>query len=202
MKTFRAAAFGAAALLAFAQIAQAAPVKWEVADGGNGHSYEVVSVLTGSISWTAAKADADSKGGYLATLTSSVENDFVFDLIDDPAFWQDNGGVNFGPWFGLSRDPLAAAPADGWVWENGEGVLGFENWRVGEPNGDGNYAHFLAFNDGVPRVDMWNDQPDNSAFVKAYVIEYDPTPVPVPAALPLLIGGIGALGFLRRRKTC
>jgi hypothetical protein len=28
-----------------------------------------------------------------------------------------------------------------------------------------------------------------------------PTPVPLPAALPLLFGGIFGLGFMRRRKT-
>jgi hypothetical protein len=28
-----------------------------------------------------------------------------------------------------------------------------------------------------------------------------PTPVPLPAALPLLLGGVAGLGFMRRRKS-
>ncbi|HID67378.1 MAG TPA: VPLPA-CTERM sorting domain-containing protein [Roseibacterium sp.] len=38
-----------------------------------------------------------------------------------------------------------------------------------------------------------------------YVVEYDAapiSPVPIPASLPLIVGGLGLMGFLgRRRKT-
>ncbi|WP_282044584.1 VPLPA-CTERM sorting domain-containing protein [Roseibium album] len=45
----------------------------------------------------------------------------------------------------------------------------------------------------------WNDIPNN-ANVRASLVEYSVTPVPVPAALPLLIGGLGLLGYAARRK--
>jgi hypothetical protein len=70
----------------FAGNLYAVPVQWSVADGGNGHYYEVVSVPE-SIIWSDAKIAAEASGGYLATITSSQENEFVFNLTDNPIFW-------------------------------------------------------------------------------------------------------------------
>ena len=66
-------------------------VQWAVADGGNDHFYQGVCACTvcdGSdgITWTDAKAAAEVKSGYLATITSSAENDFAFGVIDDAGF--------------------------------------------------------------------------------------------------------------------
>jgi len=60
----------------------AVPVHWEV----NGHRYEPVGV--GSfITWDEAHQAATDAGGYLVTITSAEENDFVFSLIDFDEFW-------------------------------------------------------------------------------------------------------------------
>ncbi len=61
-------------------VSSATIVEWSTGVGGNGHLYEAVEAQLG-ISWTEARDAAISKGGYLVTLTSQAENDFVFGLI-------------------------------------------------------------------------------------------------------------------------
>src|SRR5688572_27850883 len=59
-------------------------VEWRAVDGGNGHGYEAVLAPQG-ISWTQARDAADALGGYLATITSAAENEFVYQQVaDDP----------------------------------------------------------------------------------------------------------------------
>ncbi|MBK9775553.1 MAG: hypothetical protein IPP62_04190 [bacterium] len=48
------------------------PIAWNPEIDGNGHSYELVRVAA-PISWLAAKAQAESMGGHLATITSQAE---------------------------------------------------------------------------------------------------------------------------------
>ena len=69
-----------------AQQATAVPVQW----GGNGHWYEPVAVGE-FISWDDANQAATDAGGYLVTITSAEENDFVFSLIDSDEYWTDRG---------------------------------------------------------------------------------------------------------------
>ena len=72
--------FLASAVLALglASQANAAPVQWSVADGGNDHWYEVVWLGIGQITWNTANSSATSSShlgqtGYLATITSAAE---------------------------------------------------------------------------------------------------------------------------------
>jgi len=74
-------------------VCKAMPTEWLVADGGNGHFYEVV--YDHDIFWADAMDVAISAGGYLATITSQEEEDFVWTVIDDAALsW------SVGPWLG------------------------------------------------------------------------------------------------------
>jgi len=50
---------------------------WSESNGGNGHWYELVST---SVSWEEANAEAQARGGYLATITSAEENAYVMGL--------------------------------------------------------------------------------------------------------------------------
>ena len=71
-------AFVASAVIAFASstvFAQSTAVQWRVADGGNGHWYELV--YEGHPSWTQAMLLAEQRGGHLATLTSQSESDLA-----------------------------------------------------------------------------------------------------------------------------
>ena len=67
----------------------AAPVQWTVASGGNGHWYEFVFAQSGFTFGQARAASlaASHMGmqGYLATVTSQAENDFIYALAKYPA---------------------------------------------------------------------------------------------------------------------
>ena len=67
--------------LAWSSGASAIPVQWTVASGGNGHWYDFIGrSLNGdptSYTWETARVDALAKGGYLATITSGDEWNFL-----------------------------------------------------------------------------------------------------------------------------
>lgn len=61
-------------------VAHAQPLQWSTAVGGNGHYYERIDLPL--VTWDEAKADAESRSfqgrdGYLVTITSQSESDFV-----------------------------------------------------------------------------------------------------------------------------
>ena len=99
----------------------------------NGHLYQYVSDAK---TFDAAKADAQSQGGYLATVTSAGENDLLLKLMMDTGI---SGG---GGWLGGSD---AAVEGDWrWIdgdendalfWQDGSATPGYySNWKWGEPN--------------------------------------------------------------------
>lgn len=173
--------------------------------GENGHFYEYID--DSEISWDDANASANSKSylglqGYLVTVTSQDENDFVAQKLqgdgwigasDDTSFSyisEDDSGHDQWYW--------VTGPESGthfWTGDDGEGftcdtdgcgeaVSGqYSNWDNGindeEPNdyfgeASENYAHFYYEADG-----KWNDFP-NAQGADGYVVEYgglesDPT---------------------------
>jgi len=105
---------------------------WRVDEGGNGHWYAVLPEMH---TWYDADEIARTPeepgrmGGYLATITSQEENDFIFNNIifdiDEPPSVLDElwlGGVDVGY---LE-----------WVWITGE-PFEYENWAPSEPNNKG-----------------------------------------------------------------
>lgn len=168
------------------------PVRWKKRDGGNNHYYEVVLVGE-QISWEEAAALARAQGGYLATITSSAENDFVISLLRDPAFWTDPGSGDgifraAGPWIGGYQVRGSAEPDGGWFWVTGEAVDFPGAWCEGEPNNyygpDRNENRMNYFYIGTEPPDFdtftpgWNDSPSDGwpGPVVAYVIEWDKQP--------------------------
>jgi hypothetical protein len=156
------------------------PIEWPTSEGGNAHFYEVV-YAPDNITWTAASNAAVNAGGYLATITSSNENEFVFALLDDPQYWHTNimNGVN-GPWLGAHK------PNDEFVWITGEPFV-YTNWSKHSPNGywQGVKEDKLSYLYNGEKVPTWNDQRNDPALwddltdppvdvrIKSYVIEYD-----------------------------
>ena len=93
-------------------------VEWPVAQGGNGHFYEVVQRV-GGITWGNANLAATNQGGYLATITSAEENAFVFNIATQIATVWYNG---FGPWLGGIQPAGSVEPGGGWSWVTGGAV--------------------------------------------------------------------------------
>ncbi len=152
----------------------------------NGHYYELVST---SSTWATAKAAAASRKylnytGYLATVTSQAENDYIKQTLVADA------------WMGASDDYTQINTATGattyanqstaeghWYWVTGPEagtqftstnypitpVSGrYNNWYSGEPNnGGGNehYGQFYSSNNGT-----WNDWTSTGTI--GYVVEY------------------------------
>ncbi len=147
---------------------------WPVEEGGNGHAYQ--GIPAGEIiPWTSAERAARLAGGYLASITSQQENEFVFGLIGaDPACWRTlTTELYMGPWLGGYQPPGAPEPAGGWLWVTGE-PFDYTAWLSVEPSGPNeDRLHYMG-RTGSPEP-AWNDQPDSHAWgPMSYLVEYDP----------------------------
>jgi len=142
-------------------------VQWK----GNGHYYQVVHI-DGGISWDDAKAAAEAEGGYLATLTSAAENEWLTTTFGGgtpegfPAYLD-------GCWIGGYQPPGSAEPDGGWTWVTGE-AWNFTNWWPPiEPNNNPDGENAVVLEHGLlPGTGAaWNDL--NSSWVRrGYVLEY------------------------------
>ncbi len=164
---------------------------------GNGHYYEVVEE---TLTWTAAKAAAEAKTrygltGYLVTITSAAENNFVSSKIsadawigasDDGDYTSNTHATTEGTWewvsgpengktftcqpSGQGRDAVAAH-SDCAVHSD----TSYENWATNEPNdfptsptGQEDYGHIRSGG-------AWNDFKNNQE-VEFYIVEYGGMP--------------------------
>lgn len=147
----------------------------------NGHYYQVGRV-DGGLSWPAAKTAAEARGGYLATITGSAENAFVFNLINNLTYWNSTGASLLGPWLGGYRSTDVDGPNANWKWVSDE-AWGYTNWLDGQPDNAGgfeNKLHFFSRSTSTPAA-TWNDMPPdltNPSYKNpvAYVIEWNSNP--------------------------
>jgi hypothetical protein len=146
-------------------------VEWLVAQGGNGHFYEVVSA-PGGITWGNASLAATNRGGYLATITSAEENAFIFNIATQIATVWYSG---YGPWLGGLQPAGSAEPGGGWRWVTGEPFL-YKNWAPLQPNNNNNEDR-IQFGGQADRSSAWNDiSQSNTNFTRGFVVEYDRHP--------------------------
>jgi hypothetical protein len=136
----------------------------------NGHYYEFVGAP--GISWTNAHTEAAARSlyglqGYLATITSSQENDFLTAKVSGTAWIGASDAAVEGTW------RWVAGPEDG-------SLLSYSNWAPGEPNNSGgneNYCHMMTW---TTPPGEWNDLADAGGSGQyastGYVVEYGGMP--------------------------
>lgn len=158
--------------------------------GSNGHFYEYVST-TGS--WTTAKTNAAGRtylglNGYLATVTSQAENDFIKQKLGADAWiGASDEYTHINSATGASTYANQAAAEGKWYWVTGPvGEIGtqfsngntspvavgssFMNWNTNEPNNSGTNEHYAEIFASGGNVGKWNDLPNSSLL--GYVVEY------------------------------
>ncbi len=117
----------------------------DILDGAvefNGHWYKVIQDDLVN-DWNSALQYCANLNGYLATITSQEENNFLYSYISQEGY--------SSAYFGLS-DSINEGT---WIWCNGE-QSSYTNWHNNEPNGENSnedYALFYyKYSDGT-----WND---------------------------------------------
>jgi hypothetical protein len=153
------------------------------------HYYEYVAGIT---TWTNAYTVSSAKSyfgraGYLATMSSEAENNFIWKLMSSDAWFgacDDYLYVNAA--LGTSTFASQSAIESKWYWVSGpEKGTNFSNgnvspvtvtgqyakWAGGEPNNSGNehYGQFYSSNNG-----QWNDLPNTT--LGGYICEYGDMP--------------------------
>lgn len=98
----------------------------------NGHKYYVIEDPSVT-DWNSAKRYCENRNGYLATITTQAENDFVYNYLYDNF---DFSSVYFG---------MSDRSAEGeWKWANGEKVS-FSNWATSEPGNNNSTFDYARF---------------------------------------------------------
>ncbi|MDD2863132.1 MAG: DUF4347 domain-containing protein, partial [Methylococcales bacterium] len=133
-------------------------------NSANGHYYQYVAT---SLSWADAKAAAANSTlngltGYLVTITSQDESDFLFSTFSSRP---DSGNS----WFG------AKYVSGTWKWDAGPEAgqtLSYNRWHSGEPNGGGNeYAYLYNRTRTDPNDGLNGDWYDEGG-PASYIVEY------------------------------
>ena len=118
-----------------------------------GHRYEIVPWTQG---WTAAKADAESKGGHLATFTSETEWNAVYGLFGDEML---------GCWLGGTD----AGEEGVWRWVTGE-KWEYTKWYKGQPDNAEERQHYLRLQPNYNG--SWDDGFEDQSDSTKYLLEY------------------------------
>lgn len=147
-------------------VQSSSPAAGAVVNPANGHSYQLfVNDGRRPMLLADARAQAEAMGGYLATVTSQDEQDFINTHID-------SSGDLF-VFLGANQADGAAEPDGGWLWLNGEPWT-YVNWGPGEPNNVTTYGNenTLQMHNGV-----WNDNVDTledlGGISNAFLVEWD-----------------------------
>jgi hypothetical protein len=155
---------------------------------------------SGYLDWPVAEAQAGSMffngmQGYLATVTSQAENDFLVSTFGVDAL--------SSKWLGGFRlDITSPDPKQGWGWITGE-PWAYTNWALGELNNAHLYETALqyTFDTSFPYIGHWNDlRPVGDGRSNGFVIEYGlgTASIPEPSSLVLIgLGVAGVVGYAR-----
>ncbi|MDA7679797.1 hypothetical protein N8622_00905 [bacterium] len=114
-------------------------------------TYEIVE---GSFTWHEAKADAEARGGHLATITSELEQNKIW-ALGAQSEWL--GGTDEGS-------------EGNWRWVTGE-AWDYTNWdtSLNQPDNNNGKEHYLHFHNGRS---FWNDYTiDPLEVIRGYILE-------------------------------
>ncbi len=114
-------------------------------------------------SWNAAKVDAETRGGHLATITSQAEWEEIQRQLP--------GIPGEGCLLGGYQNVAGAEPGGGWEWITGEPWSAWcaSQWFPGEPNNQGGSEDYLE----MTSLGSWNDIPDGNPNAYYYLLEMD-----------------------------
>jgi hypothetical protein len=141
----------------------------------NGHVYLVVE--DAGISWQDAKVAAENMqyggvNGYLATITSQEEHDFILERIGSSGWIGANDVASEGVWR-WQTGPEAGQQFWSGDFESGSAVGGaFTNWNDGEPNNSGDSEDCGQIWFSESSEGQWNDLQCDSAQNQYYVAEF------------------------------
>lgn len=156
----------------------------------NGNSYQRIDT---SMTWSNAKTYCENLEGYLATLTSQPENDFVYSTVGIP---------QTDIWLGGTDEAVEGT----WQWVTGE-TWAWTYWFPGNPDDNAAIGQdYLAFS-GFDTLGRWDDAGlPSEDLERIFICEWDEPVTPIPSLtqwgtiiLALLITG-SAIWVLRRRK--
>lgn len=125
---------------------------------GNNHYYQRFDKTRG---WYDAKAFCDQQGGYLATITSASEQNFIWTNLG-------NTSQTDGMWLGASDEKQEGL----WAWSTRE-AWNYTNWQVDAPDNAGSYGqHYLMMYTGTnwsspSPASFWGDMSSLNNFAGA-----------------------------------
>ena len=133
-----------------------------------GHYYEYVST---TLNWTSAKAAAELKNlyglqGYLATVTTQAENDFIQEKLAADGWIGGTDTYEENKWI------WATGPENGtqfWQGIDTGYTLTYSNWNSDEPNNSSDEDYLQIYSSGSSQG-KWNDL--SSSETLGYIVEY------------------------------
>jgi Lectin C-type domain/PEP-CTERM motif len=180
-----------------------------VESGGNGNWYRYVPSIS-IFTWfsfdnargAALASTHQGLRGYLATVTSAEEQDFINRSFE----YLLGFGATGSAWLGASD----AAVEGQWRWLDGPEagqLVGYTNWLQSHPVHQPGFEDFDVLALGIlavspPTVYGWYTlTPADGAL--GYIVEYgsgSTPPIPEPATGAMLAAGLAALGWVARRR--
>lgn len=106
----------------------------------NGHYYQLIEV---DMTWEEAVAYCQELGGYMATISSDEENEFLYEMLQESPYSD--------AYFGYTDVQEEGV----WKWVNGEETT-YTNWQDGEPNDENGIEEYAMFYH-MTGNSRWND---------------------------------------------
>ena len=144
------------------------------------HYYEAFYTPQG-VTRFQADSIAVSNGGYLVSVLSQEENQFVYSLVD-ASYWSNvsTHGDRLGPWLG------GVSTQNGWTWSSGEAFI-YSNWASNQPDTYGGFSQYNQFYAGINVGPTWGDHPGGVipgySLPRGLIVEYNDNSEPVEIAI-------------------